>query len=86
MKGDGLIPTRWTSKRKQVLYESRIQAASALIEAVRSAANKPAVFIQSSAIGYYGPHADEALDENSSPGSDFLARLCVDWEASSQPI
>lgn len=86
LKGDGLIPTRWTTKRKKILHESRIQASSALIEAVRSADNRPAVFVQSSAIGYYGPHADEALNENFPPGSDYLARLCVDWEASSQPI
>ncbi len=32
-------------------------------------------------MGYYGPHGDEAITENSAPGSDFLAQLCIDWES-----
>jgi uncharacterized protein len=35
----------------------------------------------SSAVGYYGFHGDEELDEESPPGSDFLARLAIEWEA-----
>lgn len=86
LKGEGFLPTRWTAKRKKVLLESRIQAAAALIEAVKSSAKNPPLFVQSSAIGYYGPLGDEAISEEARPGSDFLARLCVDWEASSLPI
>jgi uncharacterized protein len=44
------------------------------------------VFLSGSAIGYYGAHrGDDLLDENSAPGSDFLAALARDWERATQP-
>ncbi|HEX5852112.1 MAG TPA: TIGR01777 family oxidoreductase [Solirubrobacteraceae bacterium] len=42
---------------------------------------RPRMLISSSAIGYYGPRGDEPLDEDAPPGEDFLARVCVEWEA-----
>ena len=42
---------------------------------------RPAALVSSSAIGYYGAHGEEPLDEEAPPGSDFLARVCVEWEA-----
>ena len=41
---------------------------------------KPRALISSSAVGYYGPHGDERLDEDTPPGDDFLAEVCVIWE------
>ncbi|MBK8398263.1 MAG: TIGR01777 family protein [Leptospiraceae bacterium] len=40
------------------------------------------VFIQGSAIGYYGMYesSDPICREDSNAGEDFLAKLCVDWE------
>ena len=40
--------------------------------------------MNASAVGYYGPHADEVLDESAPPGADFLARVCVEWETAAQ--
>jgi uncharacterized protein (TIGR01777 family) len=42
--------------------------------------NKPGALLQASAIGYYGPRGDEIVTEDSSPGDDFLAKVCIDWE------
>ncbi len=42
---------------------------------------RPRTLISSSAIGYYGPHGEEPLDEDSPPGTDFLAQVCIEWEA-----
>jgi len=84
--GEGFLPARWTESRKALLTESRLHAARAVIEAVRRATQKPRVVIQASAIGYYGPHGDEPLAEDAPPGDDFLARLCVAWEAAAAPL
>uniref|UniRef100_A0A7C4KZ58 TIGR01777 family protein n=1 Tax=Bellilinea caldifistulae TaxID=360411 RepID=A0A7C4KZ58_9CHLR len=84
LTGENLGAGRWTEERKQRFYTSRIQSGKALIEAMRQAARKPAVLVQSSAVGYYGDGGDQVLEESSPPGKDFLARLCVDWEESTR--
>jgi uncharacterized protein (TIGR01777 family) len=86
LAGEGLIPTRWTKARKQKIMDSRVQAGRAVVRAVEAAADKPKVVIQASAVGYYGARLDEPLTEAARPGADFLARVCVEWERSSQPV
>jgi uncharacterized protein (TIGR01777 family) len=44
------------------------------------------VLVQASAIGFYGPHGDEELDETSPSGTDFLAVVCREWEQASEPV
>jgi uncharacterized protein (TIGR01777 family) len=77
LAGEGFFPARWTAERKQRIINSRVKTGEALVEAIRQAAKKPDVFVQASAIGYYGPREDEALTETAQPGSDFLAQTCV---------
>jgi uncharacterized protein (TIGR01777 family) len=52
-----------------------------IVDAIAKAKHKPKFLINASAVGYYGPHGDETLTEESPPGSDFLGRLCAAWEA-----
>lgn len=84
--GDGFIPSRWTDKRKKLILDSRVKAGQAVVEAVNAAATKPELVVQSSAVGYYGPHGDETLSEATGPGQDFLAQVCQAWEKSVQPV
>ena len=84
--GDSFIPSRWTAERKHHIRESRINAGKAVVAAVDAAVNKPEVVIQSSAIGYYGPHEDEIIDESFPAAGDYLASVCVDWEASTAAV
>ncbi len=84
--GERFLPSRWTSDRKRLLRDSRTSAGAAVVEAVAQAGQKPRVVLQASAIGYYGVHGDEKLDENDPPGEDFLASVCVDWEACTAPV
>lgn len=86
LAGAGLADERWTARRQEVLRRSRKDSTDSLVYAVRQSETKPAVFIQGSAIGYYGTTQDGPLNESSGPGSDFLASLCVDWEAAAQPV
>lgn len=81
LAGENIADGRWTSERKEALRQSRILMTRRLVAAVRTAAHKPSTFISGSAIGYYGDTGDQEIDESYPPGSDFLATLCVDWEA-----
>ena len=86
LAGESIAAGRWTGKRKQRMVSSRIDAAGAVAEAVRRAKQKPGVVIQASAVGYYGNRHDEQLDETSSPGEGFLAKLCRQWEQATEGI
>jgi uncharacterized protein (TIGR01777 family) len=72
------IFSRWTEKKKRLIYESRILTTRNVVEALPTG-NK-ALLCSTSAVGYYGFRGDEELTEDDRPGDDFLARVCVDWE------
>jgi uncharacterized protein (TIGR01777 family) len=86
IKGNGFFPSRWTPRRKALIRQSRLDAGQAIVEAIRAATKKPAVLLQASAVGYYGPRGDEPLSESDAPGSDFFANICKEWEASTQEV
>lgn len=75
------VAQRWSPKVKRAIEESRVQGTRNLIEGLRGANPRPATLISSSAIGYYGPHGEEPLDEEAPAGNDFLAQVCLEWEA-----
>jgi uncharacterized protein (TIGR01777 family) len=76
LAGENLAGGRWTQAKKADIMQSRTNSASAIVDAVSGAKNKPAVVIQASAVGYYGSRGDEQLTEDSSLGSGFLADVC----------
>jgi uncharacterized protein len=71
---------RWSDDYKKVLRESRIQTTKNLVQALSLDKGREKVLISASAVGYYGFHQDEELDEETPAGSDFLALLARDWE------
>jgi len=77
---------RWSEAKKRRILDSRVNAGRAIVEAIRAARKKPGVLLQMSAVGVYGPRADEQLDENAPAGKDFLARVCVEWERSTEAV
>jgi uncharacterized protein (TIGR01777 family) len=79
------IARRWTSDRKHEIRDSRIRGTERLARAMAAIEPKPAVLLNGSAVGYYGDRGDEVLSESSSPGEDFLAELCVEWERATGP-
>ncbi len=86
LAGENIGSFPWSVKRKRTFRESRLNVGNVLVEAVRNAESRPRVFIQASAVGYYGPHGDERVDESTAQGGDFSAKLCIDWEASTKPV
>jgi uncharacterized protein (TIGR01777 family) len=80
------IAHRWTAARKRAIRASRVDGTASLARAVAEMEVKPRAFISGSAVGYYGDRADEVLDESSQPGSDYLARVAVEWEGATRPV
>lgn len=76
----------WLPGRKQRIRASRVNSGHAVVEAVRTAAEKPSVVIQASGINYYGLRGDRIATETDSPGNDFAASVCVDWEAATNEV
>ena len=80
LAGENIGAGRWTAERKRRLVDSRVHATRALVEAMRSRSDRKRVFISASAVGFYGLHGDEELDESSPRGVGFLADLAAQWE------
>ena len=80
LAGEPIVDAYWTSRRKQVLRDSRIQLTQHLVEKIQQAKSKPEVLISGSAIGYYGIVPEQSLNEDAPHGQDFSAQLCADWE------
>jgi uncharacterized protein (TIGR01777 family) len=76
LAGENIAQGRWTQARMDSLMESRTNGASAIVDAVAGARNKPSVVIHGSAVGYYGSRGDEILSEDSRLGGTFLADVC----------
>jgi len=75
------IFTRWTKREKRMIRESRILTTKNLVHALSDRRVDEITFISTSAVGYYGFHGDEELDETCETGSDFLASVAREWEA-----
>jgi hypothetical protein len=80
LAGESIAEGRWSDEKKRRIRESRVKGTKLLGDALANLAKPPKTFICASAIGYYGNRGDETLTESSTPGDDFLADVCVEWE------
>jgi uncharacterized protein (TIGR01777 family) len=81
LAGESIASRRWSAQQKERILDSRVRATRSLCEAIHRAASPPAVFISGSAVGYYGSRHDQMVTEDTPAGADFLADVCVQWEA-----
>jgi uncharacterized protein (TIGR01777 family) len=75
---------RWTPKNRDVIYRSRIETTTCLVNALGrlSPAERPSLFLAVSAIGIYRTgrvHTESSQDFD----THFAARLTIDWEKAS---
>lgn len=88
LAGENIFARRWTPEFKELLRMSRLLSTSNVVAALAKNAlradGSPKVLVNASAIGFYGPCGDEEIDELSPAGHDFLAGLCVEWEAAAR--
>ncbi|MER6709747.1 MULTISPECIES: TIGR01777 family oxidoreductase [unclassified Streptomyces] len=87
LAGAGVGNRRWTEAYKQRIRAGRVHGTAALARAIASLdeQDRPRVFVNGSAIGYYGETGDRAVDESAPAGEGFLPELCVEWEGAASP-
>jgi uncharacterized protein (TIGR01777 family) len=74
------LAQRWSASAKQAIRDSRVLGTRNLVAGIAAAGPRPSVLVSSSAIGYYGAHGEEPLDEDAPPAAGFLADVCREWE------
>jgi hypothetical protein len=78
------LDQRLTPDAKDRILRSRERATKNLVDALAAADPRPPVLVSQSAVGYYGDRGEAIVDESAEPGNDFLARVCVSWEAAAR--
>jgi hypothetical protein len=78
------ISVRWTAATKEALKSSRVDLPRRYLAALAGAAERPKAYVSASAVGYYGTSRSATFVETSPPGDDFLAGVCVAWEAEAE--
>lgn len=85
LAGENIATGRWTQTKKDKILRSRVEGTRQLAEYCAGLATRPKIFFSASAIGYYGNHGDETVDETSTSGSNFVAEVCRVWEQAAGP-
>lgn len=80
LAGENIFARRWNDLFKIELRNSRVVTTLNVVEAIARSQQKPPVLVNTSAIGYYGNHADAETQEDGAGADDFMAHLCADWE------
>ena len=90
LAGAGVMDERWSPSRKEEIRSSRVKSTAlmsrAIVRARATNGGRPSVFVSASAVGWYGTRKDDVIcTEDTPPAHDFLASVCVDWEAAAEP-
>jgi len=86
LAGAPVVGLPWTKRRRAVIAGSRFEVTRELLDFVRRARRRPGVWVQASAVGYYGPQRATPVDESASAGSGFAAELCDQWEKQTEEL
>ncbi|MEO6120607.1 MAG: TIGR01777 family oxidoreductase [Acidimicrobiales bacterium] len=85
LAGEGIGRRRWSAEQKRRIRDSRVTGTTTLCQALARLDPPPSVLVSGSAVGWYGDRGEEELNEDSAPGTGFLAEVCRDWEAATAP-
>jgi uncharacterized protein (TIGR01777 family) len=80
LSGENVGAGRWTTRRREAILRSRVDATRTVVAAIQRMKRKPAVLLNASAVGFYGDRGDEQLTEASAIGHGFLPEVCLIWE------
>jgi uncharacterized protein len=88
LAGTNIFAKRWNTQSKQSIRDSRLLSTKNVVDAIakspKRADGTAKPLVSASAIGFYGPRGDDKITEDSPPGNDFMANLCVEWEATAR--
>lgn len=79
------VAERWTPAHRRAILESRVAGTTLLARTLAGLTRKPAVFVSTSAVGFYGDRGDTLLDETSTPGQGYLTEVATAWEEAADP-
>ena len=83
LAGANIGDKRWTTKRRQLIIDSRVKTGELIFDKTKESKIKLKAFISASAIGYYGTiTSDKIFCETDLPSNDFLGETCRQWEQS----
>lgn len=85
LAGEPIGAARWSDETRRRIHDSRVQGTDLLARTLAGLDQRPSVLVSSSAVGIYGDRADEELTEDAGHGDDFLAGVCLAWEAAAEP-
>lgn len=86
LAGEPIAEERWTPEQQQKILNSRKLGTQKVVEAIANANPQPSVLVNASAIGYYGTSETATFEESSLSGNDFLAQVCLAWEAEATKV
>jgi NAD dependent epimerase/dehydratase family enzyme len=81
LAGESVAEGRWTAAQNARIRDSRVVGTRNLVQGIAQVSDRPRVLVSASAVGYYGSSVDARFDEASASGGDFLAEICLQWEA-----
>lgn len=81
LAGVSLNEGRWTEQQKQKIYTSRMDSTDEALRIMEAVEQKPAVFLNASAVGIY-PISETVIYTEQSPeiANDFLGSVVAHWE------
>lgn len=86
LAGESVGDARWTEEKKRKIRDSRVNGTKVLCDSLLKLKNLPKTFISASAVGIYGNRGNEVITEESTLGSDFLAKVGIEWEKASDEL
>lgn len=87
LAGAGIADKRWTTARKRLIVDSRVQSARTLRNAFLQTGIRPELYLSASAIGFYGDSGERLMTESDEPvGSNFLVDCCRQWESAAAEV
>lgn len=82
LAGSNIGNQNWSEAVKKEIIDSRKDSTAFLYDTIKKYNPNLKAFISSSAVGFYGlKKTDKVFEETDEPGKDFLAHVCVQWEA-----